>query len=267
MMSIPLRLPLIGLLIFNGLLNGVALAQSPATVPGSSPQAKAITVAMGFSMEPYVLNNGRGIVGDLIRESLAKAGFSVRFQYYSNVNAHQLYEDGASDAVGLVKLGMVGGYYSAPIVTFTNRLINVSKNGVPITELAELQGLRVVGFSNARGYLGEAFAEQVSKARDYREINSQEQQVAALFKGEADVIVADVTIFEYYQKRLINALPNSGDYRGAVTYGYAFPQRPYHIAFRDEQQQQAFDAGFKQLQASGRVEQIYKQYRDLLDRF
>jgi len=230
-------------------------------------QPDRVRVAVGFSIGPYMLQDGKGIIGDLITESLRNVGLDPDFSYQSNMSAIESFEAGETDAVTVVKKGMVEGHYSRPLVTFQNYTWALSGRKIEIRSLDDLVPYRVAAFSSANRFLSPEFERLTEKLAGYQEIDDQQVQISALFKGEFDVIIADETIFKYYHKRLVNSAPQDETWRQPVSRGYAFPPNAYHVAFSDAQIRDRFDTGLAALQANGRSDEIRQLYLGLLDTY
>lgn len=236
----------------------------------TSLQAKeysSVRVAVGFSIGPYLMTGGRGIIGDLITESFAESGLKPEFSYFTNEEAIERFEAGEFDAVTVVRAGMVEGFYSLPLVTFQNHTWALAGRNVVMDALGDLGPYRVAAFSSAHRFLGPEFEAIVGGLASYEEISDQEQQVAALLQGQVDVIVADQAIFEFYRRRLINRAPQDEVWRQAVDRGYAFPPSVYHMAFSSEATRDEFDQGLRKLTDSGRRAAIRQFYLGLLDEY
>ena len=82
--------------------------------------------------------------------------------------------------------------------------------------------------------------------------------------GDADVILADEKIFEYYRKRLRYKNPGKPQFIKNTEYKFQFAPAYYYIAFHDKKLKLAFDRGFHKLIKSGRIDNIYNHYSGLL---
>ena len=233
------------------------------SLPVQAEKGKTVSFVIGLSLEPYFIKGGKGIIGEIISESLQSQGYSVSFQNRSNLEALKAFNNHQYDAVAVVTPEMVNAFLSKPFAQFDNRVITLADGTPAITELAQLQGLSIIGFSNARTYLGDDF-EKTIKHANYREIESQLEQARALLDGEVDAIVTDTFIFEFNRKRLIRKSPMSKKYRKAIQPGYNFHRDPFYAAFHHKHAQQAFNRGYQQLLDRGRVDVILNKYRALL---
>jgi len=133
--------------------------------------------------------------------------------------------------------------------------------------MADLSDYRLVGFSHARMYLGPAFDKVAGQAVSYSEISAQERQIEALFNEQADVIIADKTIFEFYRKKLRNNSTDTNKFGQEVSMDFSFPGNDYHVAFKSAVHQEAFNRGLEKLQSTGRYQQIFDTYLGLLKQY
>lgn len=228
---------------------------------------ESIKIAVGSSIEPFMLKSGKGLIGTVITESFQHSGERVEFSYNSNQEALELFNNKKVDGVTVVREGMVQGYYSAALVSFDNHVISLAGSDINIETINDLKNYRIIAFSKARQYLGTDFNNVVEQSKSYREIASQELQVKALFDGETDIIISDTTIFEFYRTRLRNRTPLDKKWRNEVSIGFSFPNQAYYMAFQTESHQQLFNHGFSQLKASGRYQQIAHTYAILFQQY
>jgi len=237
----------------------------PYTQAGDEPAT--VKVAVGFSIEPWMLKDGKGIIGRVITESFLQSGSTVEFNYLSNEEALNAFNQDRADAVTVVKKGMVQGEYSEPLITFHNYVISLAQSGIEIKDLGDLKNYRVIAFSDAHKYLGADFSNAVANSEHYRELARQELQVKALFDGEAEIIIADKTIFEFYRTRLRNRSPLDLKWQKKIEFDFRFPESVYHVAFKTTELQQLFNKGFEYIKATGRYKEIVHTYMDLMDQY
>lgn len=228
---------------------------------------ETIKIAVGSSIEPFMLKSGKGLIGTVVIESFQHSGERVEFSYNSNQKALELFNNKKVDGVTVVREGMVQGFYSAPLVSFDNHVISLASSDVNIETINDLKNYRIIAFSKARQYLGADFDNVVEQSKSYREMASQELQVKALFDGETDIIISDTTIFEFYRTRLRNRTPQDKKWRKEISIGFPFPNQAYYMAFQTESHQQLFNHGLSQLKASGRYQQIAHSYAILFQQY
>ena len=124
-----------------------------------------------------------------------------------------------------------------------------------VSSVADLRGLRVVAFGDARSYLGTEFAGMAKANKNYYEIADQESQVKMLFKDRADVLVMDINIFKYFRQNIKDT-----DVSQEVTFFKIFDPTPYKVAFTSKEVCDKFNAGLKAIKASGKYSEIFSTY-------
>lgn len=229
---------------------------------------REMTIAVGFSLEPYVFSNGNGIFNELVYEAVKDTPVKVSLVYLSNADAIKAYEAGRYDAVAIVRPGMASGFYSVPVIQIEDKAISLQSSGILIERVAQLKNYRVLGYSRAADYIGGEY-KQVSQANAaYREVAHQSEQVRALYLKEADVVISNEIIFRYYLKRLRYGSPNNpGVYYQKYLTATIFEPVDYHIAFRDKAHQLLFDKGLLRLRQEKIDQKIINKYTRLIHRY
>lgn len=231
------------------------------------PEKNLIQISIGFSLAPYVLENSKGLLGEIITEALQAKGYKAKFHFMTNSQALKHFESGGSDAVAVVRDGMSTGILSNPVITFNNVAIALRQHHYKITKIEDLKEYALAGFSNAKHYLGTDFFEMAEKNKNYVEIPKQKSQIKALFDGDVDFIVADETIFRFNQNTLTHEFTFDGKYREKVNYYRLFNPIPYYVAFSNEEHVKAFNEGLDTVIKNGKVTRIYQKYTELLDKY
>lgn len=228
---------------------------------------QTIEFAIGFSLAPYVLQNSKGLLGEIITQALSVKGYKAKFHFMTNAEALEYFEKGRADAVAVVKQGMSSGILSDPIVTFNNVAIALADKQYQVTTIDDLSQFSLAGFSNAKHYLGQTFFAMTENHQNYIEIPNQKRQVKALFDGEQDFIVADETIFRFNQNTLIHEFTFDGKYRAKVNFYRLFNPVPYYAAFSKQTHVKIFNEGLSTVTQNGKVTKIYQKYTELLDKY
>jgi len=137
-----------------------------------------------------------------VKEALAFKGHQMIEKYMPFIRVNNELDkrrvDGAltiSEASGIKDI-----YYSDSHITYQNVVISLTGNNYKIDSISDLSGRNVLVFADAAIYIGTEYAEMAENNPDYNELNQQENQVAMLFKGRADVLVCDINIFKYYRQ-------------------------------------------------------------------
>ncbi|SCK07028.1 ABC transporter substrate-binding protein [Vogesella sp. LIG4] len=241
------------------LRHALALAALLAVHAGAMAQARTVTVAFGESLEPYVMpQQARGIEVDIIREALQNQDLRLKPVFLAQKRLPYALGNKGVDAVAtmLPNYG-INGAYSEPYIQYLDKAITLQERNLNIAGISDLARFRVLGFPLASRYLGEPFHQLTRVHPAYSETGNQLDQNRLLYRGSVDVVVADVRIFNYMNRRMLqefNETPRP------VQYHDLFPHLSYHVLFRSEQLRNTFNAGLRQLQHSGRQQQIIDQY-------
>jgi polar amino acid transport system substrate-binding protein len=227
-------------------------------------RAEELVIAFSLDTPPYVMDEGKtGIEIDIVRAALAPKGytFTVRQMPYGEL-ADAVKEEGVDAAATVTKLDN-GTFYSDEYITFHNAAISKKSAGLTIDSIEDLKGKSILAWENAYEDLGPKFATLFSpdvKApyrEKYREIANQKNQVEMFWKGEAEVIVIGEAVMKWFTQELADEV----DTKAPLVDHKIFPaDTKFRISFQSERVRDDFNAGLKQLQASGEYEKIYARY-------
>ncbi len=244
----------------------VALLVSCTLVPPES-QAEDLRMAFGQGRPPFVFEEngmGRGFEIAIVREALGYRGHTVGHKSHmpNSRLADAVARSGFDGAVS-VQHREDGTYYSEDFVTYINYAISKKKDKVTVDAIRDLTNYRTVAWQNAYLNLGPEFVKFYGPEAEgdhlgrYKEFANQEHQNLFFWKGRADVIIVDRTIFLWFRKRLSDQLDTSAE----VTFHDIFGKEThYQVNFRDEGIRDDFDEGLKHLRSSGRYQELIDAY-------
>ncbi len=221
-----------------------------------------IAIAISTHKPPYVFGEEkRGLEIDIIREALAYKGHQLRVENFSRQALRTAVQLDRVD--GGAPLLPVNDqlFYSAPFITYKNRVITKTNDHIVIDSLAALKNHHVVAWQNAHQMLGDDFYDFYNKnlqgSTDYLEYDDQFTQNKMFWSGRANVILIDERIFSWYR----TALAKQFDTHQSVTYQNILPHSTsYHVAFKQARIRDDFNDGLKQLKLSKRYQMLYDQY-------
>lgn len=208
------------------LLSGLLLL-----ILNSQLHARELILATSKSIPPYIVEADQsGLQIDIVRRTLEKAGHSIKQTIFtSNKRAEQLLRENKVDAVINAPASLNDLYISEPVIFYKNIAISLAKNNIQIASVADLQGLRVMGFQNAHVFLGPAFERMAADNPSYEESVNQNAQLTQLYRESIDVIVLDQLIFNHFNKHYYF----DGNIPELVKFHDIFPRSPRTLAFRD----------------------------------
>lgn len=222
--------------------------------------AKDVRVVFSRTTPPYVIDHGNGIVVDIARESLAVKGHTLKPIFTNIARGLEMFKSGLADANPLVIEGIdVNGYYSKPFMTYHNKAFSLKSSKLDLKKMESLLGQHIIGFQNARLYLGDRFGKVAKDSGEkYTEYADQKTQTHMLYEGRTGVVVMDANIFYFYTEMLKSE--GKIDHDIPVVEHDFFEPTSYQVVFRDKGLRDDFDAGIKRLKESGRYKQIFENY-------
>lgn len=230
--------------------------------------AGEIRVGIGFSIPPYVIKElDGGVEVDAIREAFKAVGHEAVFVYLPNLRLPVELGEGGIDCVAsnaaydISNDAGVKVYPSDTTVIFQNYAVSLTKNDLDIPTVSSLGDKRVLGFNNARKYLGSQFARMADANRQYSELADQALQVRMLYSGRVQVIISEKRIFLYWRKKLAESPVSSTiNLADAVTFSPIFASAPRNISFSSRELRDAFNAGLSTIKANGAFDAVVSKY-------
>lgn len=229
--------------------------------------AQDLSVAIGFSLGPYAISNGRGVLVDVTKKVFEGSATSVRFTYMSNEEALNAFNKGLFDAVTPARPGRGKFCYSDPVVVFHNVVVSLKESNIELNSIRDLVNYRVAAFSGASYFLGQKFYETIYNNEKYIEVARQETQVLMLYRKDVDLIIADRKIFQFYLKTLQKKRRIPATQHSVHQIHDVFPPSVYSLAFHDDKVCDLFNKGLKKLKASGEYDAIFAKYFRLVDAY
>jgi polar amino acid transport system substrate-binding protein len=217
-----------------------------------------VSVAQG--LPPYIIyEKNRGMELDIVRESLALKGHSIKTVYLPKKRVSTAFGKGKVDAALTVNesSSIKTAHYSDSYITYQNVVIALAENNFTIDKVNDLDGYSVVGFQRATLFLGKEFASMAKRNSKYSERVDQSLQISLLFSKRTDLVVMDTNIYKYYKN-----LETIVDVNQPVTIFEIFPPSYYKVAFRDKTIKKDFNEGLRVLRSSGRYQEIIRSYTD-----
>ena len=252
--------------MFQVVLGSLILLLSSANTRAEAP----VRVGCNASVPPYVLlHSGSGIILDQIRQALQNVGLSLELSPISNSDNLALFRNKQLDMLCFTTPeASPNGYFSAhPLVSFHNTAISLKDSKIEIRSYQDLKSYSIMAFNMAHQLLPDEFAQTLLGQANYLELANQQHQVEALFKGAADIVIMEKTVFRYYLSQLRRANPSNLDLRQAYVYSDFFSPVTYYPAFANAKLRDQYDQGFKMLIESGEDKRISNRYYQLLDSY
>ena len=242
-------------------LRGLLLLALTFLLASGTAQGRDLRMVFSQYTPPYVLDDGTGIVVDIVRQALARHGHEVEPVLLPIGRGFLMFAQGRVDGTAIIKRNSgLDAHYSAPFMQYHNHAIALERRELAVEDLDDLAGRSIIAFQNAHKYLGQAFGEAVADHPGYKEMGNQKTQALMLLKGRVDVVVMDRSIFRYYRGQLIREGRVSGEQ--GIDYFELFPPTPYRCAFTDPAIRDDFNDGLRQLRAEGDYQAIFREYAE-----
>ncbi len=228
-------------------------------LPWGSVHARDLKIIFSLYTPPYVFEDGKGIVVDIVKAALEPAGYRVVPVYVPIGRGFELFAEGRVDGTAIIRENSgLKANYSDDFMQYHNRAFALKSRKLTLHNFADFGSMTVVGFQNADKYLGDAFYRAVVSKPSYKEMANQETQTLMLLLGRIDIAVMDESIFRFYREKLIA----EGKAPRSVAYDVfpLFPPTPYKTAFVDAKVRDDFNRGLAAIRQNGRYEAIYRQY-------
>lgn len=237
-----------------------------AVLAAPAVQARDVKILFSFALPPYVINEpGKDPAGfefEILREALAAKGHVVKPQFVAMGAIPKMLSAGQADGGqrGSPELKDGAGFFYAdePTVVYQDVAITLAASKLPLASVGELKDKSIIGFQGASHFLGPDFAAAVKGNPRYAETSDERRRVMQLYAKGADVYVGDINVFKFYRGSATGV-----DTRQDIDVHKVFTpsnQKTNNAVFRDKQIRDDFNAGLKQLKASGQYKQIVKKY-------
>lgn len=230
-------------------------------------QAKDVKILFSLALPPYVIRdaggqNASGFEFDVIKAALASKGHTVKPVFVAMGAIPKMLKEQQADGAqrGSPELTEAGGYFYSdePTVHYQDVAITLKKNNLTVNNAADLKDKSVTTFQGASHFLGAEFGAAVKGNAGYTETSDEKRRVMQLYANGAQVYVGDLNVFKYYK-----AQTSGVDISQEVVVHKIFApsnQQFNNAVFRDKQIRDDFNAGLKQLKASGQYKQLIKKY-------
>lgn len=230
----------------------LALTTAPAV-------ARDVKIIFMQYTPPYVFEDGRGIIVDLVRQALEPAGHRLVPVYAPITRGLDLFAEKHIDGIAVIQQSSgLAANYTAAYTSYHNYVFALKSRKFSVRTLDDLKDKVVIGFQNSHKYLGEAYGRAVAANPKYKELPDQETQTLMLLLGRIDLAVMDESIFRFYRNKLV--AEGKAPATAEVQAFDLFPATPYGAAFGDPALRDEFDRGMAALRKNGGYDAIYRKY-------
>ena len=234
-------------------------------------EKKVLKIAVGLAIPPLVIpdeknsNSGSGIEYDTVQEIFKLKNMEILPVYVPFGRVRALLKNHEVDgAMTVMDDGDYKGvYFSDSHLDVLNVVVTLRKNKLKISKISDLTKRTIVGFQDAKVYLGKEYASAVAKSKDYTELSDQYRQVKLLYSNRVESIVISEKIFLYYRKMIKTKEPefaNKYVLDQDIDVHRIFKTLNYTVGFTNQNIRNQFNNGLQQLKSSGQHTQIIDKY-------
>lgn len=174
---------------------------------------------------PFVMEDERGILVDLVREAARRLGRNLRKLDFPSLrlDLDPLDKYPKLDIFVATPAARRPSYHYTPLYAFENVAASLTDRGLRIDSVEDLAGKSIAAFYHASKHLKEPFttfhSRVLASARNYQELERMESIVSMLLARRVQVVLLDRTFVRYYARKL-----GRPDLAG-ITVHEIFPQR------------------------------------------
>ncbi len=219
---------------------------------------KTLIVGFGMNKPPYVFENeNSGLEVEIFREAARAAGYEIQPFFGPLERLISKMQSGKLDAISVTNWNENLHYYrSLPFVTYHNYAIALKKKNLKIKTIADLKNYSITSFQRSRNLLGSEFEKMAKENPQYREFADQKLRNAQLYKERADVAIADIRIFEYFNTQLNSTI----NINHPIVMYDLFKKNQYQAAFHSEAIMKKFNEGLLKIKKNGIYKKLETKY-------
>lgn len=223
----------------------------------------SVSMSASDTIAPYFLDERHGLQYELVQNILHRAGLKLdRLVLAPNFRSRLLLSQAEVDCFINAHSGLNGMYYSQPYHSFHNVVAVRADSGLNINTVADLNGLSVAGFQDAKQILGGDFLHFAQNNSRYVEMPNQLSQVKMLLRGRVDAIVIEEGILSWYWNEIAKkSLQESPQF----TIFPIFPPHELRIACLDPKLTESLNRGISSIRASAEdsaiIEAFWRQHQ------
>jgi polar amino acid transport system substrate-binding protein len=221
--------------------------------------AEPLRLGFGTNKPPYVFEGeARGLEYEIVVAAAQRAGFAVEVRFAPMERLHLMLRRGEIDGIASTNTQSgISAFYSEPYIYYQNVAIALRERHYNIKRIADLGVYSVSAFQRARFLLGNEFQRMAESNPRYYEEARQIARNRLLYSGRIDVVVADMRIFRYFNREVLDQV----DVSQPLAEYPVFPPTPYQVGFRQDMPRKLFDRGLAAIRASGEYRAIERNYR------
>lgn len=241
-------------------LPGLLLAMLLLPLANQAQAACVVRIAFGSALAPFAIEaSANGIEIDIVREALRRQDCKLVPVFLPFVRFSYALAENKVDGVATINAHSgIRAAFSDVYIDYHNVAVTLASRRLPITSIADLKELKVIGFPGASRSLGEPFRRFTLNNPHYSEEQNQLSHNRFLYNGSVDVTIAERSIYAYLDRTLADS--KFPERKVPVVMHPLFPVIHYQIGFRDPALRDMFNRGLASLSKDD-LRSIHERYR------
>lgn len=215
-------------------------------------RAEPLHIGLHLSPPWAYLNSESKVVGihpEIIRRSFAASEYRPYFSIYGYSRLLSEFNAKKIDFASPLTRSLPGVYHSLKYLPFRTVAMALKERNLEVARVADLKGLRIIAFQQAKNVLGSEFNLLMAQQSDkYTEFSERDRQLKMLFRKRADIVIGERRILSSLAERLAPEQP--------VEVFSIFEIDIFTAGARDQKVISAFDRGVRALLRSGEFHRI-----------
>jgi polar amino acid transport system substrate-binding protein len=216
-----------------------------------------VHIAMPLTKPPYIFEDtASGLEHDIIIESFKAVGIKAKPIFAPMNRGIPLFKSGKADGVINKLEHSLKGFPSDTYLNYHNVAASLKSRQLSIKSIQELSPFSVAAFQTAKVILGKEFDAVMSANKKYTEVAEQKNQVEQLLRKRVDVIVGDILIFRYYQRKF----KEDANLDEEIAIHDIFATTPYKVMFKDAKLRDEFNKGLAIIRKNKVYSRLVERY-------
>ncbi|MGZ5280341.1 MAG: substrate-binding periplasmic protein [Pseudobdellovibrionaceae bacterium] len=232
---------------------------------GGRTFGREVKIALGLSKPPYIIQEtNSGLEYDIVAESLKAVGHELKPLFASLNRGEISFKAKDVDAAATKRESSLNGgryFASDTYINYNNFAASLKERNLKIQNISDLGKYSVTAFQTAKVLMGPEFKAMADRNPKYNEVADQQIHVAQLLRKRVDVIIGDILIIKYYQRKF-----KEEGLTDEFVFHDLFPTNSYVILFHDRELRDSFNKGLALIREKKIYSALIDRYANLGDR-
>jgi polar amino acid transport system substrate-binding protein len=223
-----------------------------------------VRFGFGFDKPPYVIGRtGEGLEIDIAKAALQVTGLDLKIDFFDKKSLLPALKMKRVDAVASTH-DLEHRFCAVPnFIKYQIVAISKAANKISITQIDQLENKHVVAWGEAWKDLGESYRKLFNPESLYRnndhyfEARDQYSQNAMFWAGRANVIIVDMSTFNWFRHTMANQYPTN---KPIVIHKIFPPITRFPVLFNSKSLCYRFKKGLFAIKKNGLYNKLYTDY-------